>query len=1086
MRKRRWIPVILGVACMISAVSAAEGISLHFSGHLASGQGTCQQVTDSRIACRVSPGSPANLELTAMVSPADYALTIGAWELPPWVSFEPASGYGTTSAYVTISPPASSAGQTITLVFTATTAYELQAQLEVQLAIGDAAPVDVGQPDITYDVPTGEATDQGIEFGIPFLPEFSTFALGEVVDCETGTPIHASDISTEFTFSPTSQPPYQLADLAKVIVSSPGYSPHEIAQFEPLSISLFFIRLTLLMPTEPDICLSPISDEPTVATETAQTVGIRSIRLLAPAPGEGLEPSTQRLRLCWECLGITGATYEVFHVSKECDPDVVNGPHPFARLIPDPALRERRQALRARKTTLEAKLGDLEDYCPELAITFAQIEQRLRELAAELAELEAGRDAAENAQAGPFELPLPSACSRDITDLLQPHVASFDDIEPCQECTCRELADRLAGIIWTIQSLDARASCQAREFERLLERWISGADHRGVFEVYHAMFSAIDDAIQFVNDILDELTPSISERIQETIESFLTDAACAQSPDWCAAIEAAQTVRGQLEAIRGLMQAARTGGTPSPAFMVQMIHAMAQQAAAATAVAVEGWQRFAEVMGAVLWDAYESALCAQAALSWLLDQRQRIQELCEACRECVAQEIAEIDAELREVAAEEAAAAEARQEYWQEQLGSISSGIEAALALLGVGWYDKCCAGRSERIEVPGENRCAQQIEEALKQTLGDKACFLSFVFECHPDGGVTFEHSFPLAERRPCCCVPCARQRTPLGSQPDPGQEGESVCHPVSSDGEDETRARVDGLGPGGWEVEAHGSDGQLIASSPRRELGPGAVTRPFPRLPDPAVPVGCTCSVSVSVNGAPTAGGSTVSNVAQGAPTWMDVTADCGPDCDAGIASISIQPPLTLIHGPTGFFVMPPLPVSTAGVSMLYDFPEQGVYTVTATQTCEDGQRCTASFFISVSAPPGPVLRAPHDVEEAGVCPTCANDACLELAYRKESELPFTQLLGGWLILDGPSQLALLLASDCRVDCVADRHVRWEISEPSGEFVVVEGPNRYEIEYPFMQAGEYTLCVIETVPCPEGELLFEKWLVVVVSESE
>ncbi len=534
------------------------------------------------------------------MSPADYGVIIGAGELPSWVSLVPASGYGSVSTHATIHAPSIPAGghdQTVLLVFTATAAHELQVQFEVELVITEAAAPSGEVSDLPYQISEGTETDQGVQFEIPFLAGFSAFVVGDVTDCETGAPIDASLISTEFIFSPASQPPHPLTDLAKVLVSSPGYVPYEITQFQPLSISLLFIRITLLMPADPRICLTPIPESVPGLPGDLPVEELGEIRLLTPAPGGGLEPSATGLRFCWESLGCPGTTYEVFHVSKACDPEVVEGPHPFAPLIPDPTLSERRQTLRNQRWELERKLADLEDYCPKLAATFAQIEQRLGELAATLERLEEGRDAAERAQAGPFELALPSDCSKDITTLLQPHPASFDDIEPCEPCECRTLADRLAGIIWTIQSLDARAAAQTREFDRLLERWVNGADHRGVFEVYHVLFSTIDSAIQFINDILDELTLGIAERLQAAIEEHLTSAACSQHPESCETIEAAQTVRGRLEAIRGLMQSAKSAGTPSPAFMVQMVQAMAQQASAATAVAVEGWQQLRRVHG---------------------------------------------------------------------------------------------------------------------------------------------------------------------------------------------------------------------------------------------------------------------------------------------------------------------------------------------------------------------------------------------------------------------------------------------------------------------------------------------------------
>ncbi|MCK4681654.1 hypothetical protein KAT59_01345, partial [Candidatus Bipolaricaulota bacterium] len=69
------------------------------------------------------------------------------------------------STHAMIDPPASAVGYTVTLVFTATTAYELQVQLEVELVITETGPPGYEEPDHPY-VPGGEKTDQGIEFEI--------------------------------------------------------------------------------------------------------------------------------------------------------------------------------------------------------------------------------------------------------------------------------------------------------------------------------------------------------------------------------------------------------------------------------------------------------------------------------------------------------------------------------------------------------------------------------------------------------------------------------------------------------------------------------------------------------------------------------------------------------------------------------------------------------------------------------------------------------------------------------------------------------------------------------------------------------
>ena len=224
-----------------------ERTSRFTSGHLTTGQGTCQQISDSQIRCQVPPGTPATLELTATVSPSSYGVTIDAWELPPWVDFSPVSGTGTVTTQAHITPPLSVDGFAVTLVFTATTAYELAVSLEVELVVVEEESYEGEEPETPYDVPGGEETDQGIEFEIPFMPDFSSFVLGDVTDCETGGPIDPSALTTEFSFPPGAAEPYELSDLESVIVRSPGYESLEITQFKPVTFSLFFFDITLLL-----------------------------------------------------------------------------------------------------------------------------------------------------------------------------------------------------------------------------------------------------------------------------------------------------------------------------------------------------------------------------------------------------------------------------------------------------------------------------------------------------------------------------------------------------------------------------------------------------------------------------------------------------------------------------------------------------------------------------------------------------------------------------------------------------------------------------------------------------------------------
>ena len=252
MRKSRWLAVFLGLTCILVVVSAEQEIELQLSGHLTSESGSCQQLSESTLVCQLNAGSTGVLGLSASVTPPEHVVVIEGWSLPSWVDFEPASGHGAVAATAVIQPPTGSTGQTALLVFTAITAEDVVAELHVQLEIVSSKP--------TEDVPGGEGTEEGTEFETPFLPDISTFVLGDVLDCETGVLIDPIVLRTEFEFAAGAQAPYSLDQLEQVLIHAPGYHPYAITAFHPYTISLLFVQVTILTPEETSICLEPIRE----------------------------------------------------------------------------------------------------------------------------------------------------------------------------------------------------------------------------------------------------------------------------------------------------------------------------------------------------------------------------------------------------------------------------------------------------------------------------------------------------------------------------------------------------------------------------------------------------------------------------------------------------------------------------------------------------------------------------------------------------------------------------------------------------------------------------------------------------------
>jgi hypothetical protein len=177
---------------------------------------------------------------------------IEAWGLPPWAEYSSTSHLGNASATVALEPPPSAVGQTIVMAFVASTPSGLHAHLHVQLEIVSDQPQET--------VPRGTPTARGTEFETPFLPGISTFALGDVVDCVTGASIAPDVLSTEFVFSADAEPPYDLSELEAIVLRAPGYQPHWIRALDTTEFGLFFLRVTILTPKDPTICLQPIGD----------------------------------------------------------------------------------------------------------------------------------------------------------------------------------------------------------------------------------------------------------------------------------------------------------------------------------------------------------------------------------------------------------------------------------------------------------------------------------------------------------------------------------------------------------------------------------------------------------------------------------------------------------------------------------------------------------------------------------------------------------------------------------------------------------------------------------------------------------
>ena len=793
------------------------------------------------------------------------------------------------------------------------------------------------------------------------------------------------------------------------------------------------------------------------------------IKLISPEDDAEILPS--QIKFCWEPLPVENVNYNIYYAHENCESSSEeNRAHPFAPLLPDSASQSRIRELQIRKQNLEAKLEHWSRYCEEEIATMLESSIKNQEAWEEAKEkLETMAESLRNE----LDVSLPENCP--IQERCCNNRPCCEGLDPCNEADLETYKERMRCLHNQINSLNNIFNISTAEFLRLYTRWRNGADHRATMAFYNAYFSLIDDIIGLVTSALDAITPDVEEILEEIIEETLATGGCTLAPEWCDAIENARTLKEKMGVVKSLMASARSSGSMPPAFIVAMVQAMAQQAASATGVGVSGWENFAHTMLGQLRSAYEALICLLEINQIRIASYRDCDEFCRRLIECLEKDIAETEEEIEEI--REEAAAE-RTEYWEEEREKIRGEMEQALSDLGADWYDKCCREGTGEIRIPGEGECAKIAEQALRRRLGDKACFMTFIIRCHPDGKVTIEHSFPSQGKREDCCEPTVEQTERIGRREGNPPEGGNVCYPESEREREEMGRRT--LPSGAWRVEAHNGEGNLIGESPIRRLHPARPDGEPYYEPPPIDSIKCECDVTPLINGKPVKNNTSVRNLQIGIKQIISVKGDCGKGCSLGPNNITIQPPLVFNAAFGAPIVFLPPPVTVKAQKTSYDFPYPGLYKVTVTQFCEDGSSCDASFNVVISEKKKPKV---SDADATvGLLPAggCGNAYCLEVLYANSGKKDFKTIRFNSLNLGKTEELELRLKSKCFLKCKGKKTVTWEIKEPDGKKVVKKDVGLYEIKYDFNKVGLYHICVIETADCSGSMKTCSKFLLI------
>jgi len=298
MRWRRLVVgLVLGVLAFTGAVAqyggegGYGGVHLQFTGRVVVSGGSCQQWAQDQIQCQVPAGTQGTVELTAVVTPGSYPITISAVSLPGWASFQPVSMYGTATATCTFLPPGEAVGQRFELRFRASTVYGLFVNLTVVLDVAVQPPTEPEYPR------SGYVTDDQGRFSVPveYLP--NTQVTGVLTQCTVrplvGVPVEMTLIPKQGRLTIGS-----LRDVGAVQIDTP-YGSTTITEFNLLSSIDVYGRITQTIDVG-TVCLRPTEPVSTPVTPTAPLSGTTDEegKFSLPLPGQPGTTVTGRLTEC--------------------------------------------------------------------------------------------------------------------------------------------------------------------------------------------------------------------------------------------------------------------------------------------------------------------------------------------------------------------------------------------------------------------------------------------------------------------------------------------------------------------------------------------------------------------------------------------------------------------------------------------------------------------------------------------------------------------------------------------------------------------------------------------------------------------
>ncbi|MFA7325942.1 MAG: DUF4157 domain-containing protein [Candidatus Kapaibacterium sp.] len=680
---------------------------------------------------------------------------------------------------------------------------------------------------------------------------------------------------------------------------------------------------------------------------------------------------------------------------------------------------------------------------------------------------------------------LPENAGYNFKECCPPNGDCCEGIDPNTPEGRSAYLEKMRCISRKLNQLNGTMNADMGNFIDQMDFWNRREDSRNTWIMYDWYFSNVEwilsggpisDAIDYVKEETgyNDVVKWLGEKMLNNFCSYnnLSPQQCEDLKKLLLDIQAAKEkyddVKEAADAVKDIVNAARTGGSFPPGLIIKMTAMMAGAVAAETGNMVAFYNAKYMEMGGTAKSVMMTMLCLKQYYAMIAEMKEKCGKFCE-------ESISNLEADVERLQKEKETVRSAF--YDNEEIASNAAGksIDEAIKRILEHFNDpigsnrqKCCPNGSETVvynypEDEDKNECSKMIASQLKLSLGERYCWMKIkvIVICTPEGTeINYEYEI-LKERNNDCC-PDDIDEIPLGGRSG-GDMGEAD--------EGEIKPPIGGASLGGGRIRVGGNDGGPAGSDHRTtpwQPGPGGDP---PYRGDNKK---CKCLIKLSYNGK---GLKPDGKIIVSYDDLATITAagNCEGDCFKDGNWLVVDPP------PMNNFPFINIPLTrikgtTYSTTKDFRFVIPGTWTFRFYQRCSDGSVCSVGLTVIVKKPKDPDRGKPDiDNEKVEIEKVdCGRDTCLQVDYNhyiKRQPTITKRMVGEVILRSGVGLTRLGIDTQCKEVCLNDPNkVVWLIYRPDGRLDTKKGVNLYTLDYNFDIVGKYKICIIEEKGCTKG----------------